>query len=191
MPFTVTRFDITPLDNPHYVRPVRIHFTLNGRDLEWEAVQSHDSVSILLYDPVKDAFLMVMQFRAPVFMNDSDFTFTYELCAGLIDKDASLKQIAKEEIDEECGYDVSIENIKKITSFFTSVGVSGGRQHLFYAEIDDSIQTHDGGGIHTEEIELCWIPREEAKAFILDETKAKTPGLMFAIYWFFDHKDNI
>ena len=42
---------------------------------------------------------------------------TIELCAGIVDKDASLEQIAKEEIHEECGYDVPIENIQKIKSF--------------------------------------------------------------------------
>ena len=42
---------------------------------------------------------------------------TYELCAGIVDKAASLKQIAKEEIFEECGYDVPLEQIEKITSY--------------------------------------------------------------------------
>ena len=188
MPFSVTRFEITPLENPRYVHPVRLHFTLNGRDLDWEAVRSHDSVSILLYHIEKRAFLLVQQFRAAVYMHDSTFTSTYELCAGLIDKDASLEQIAKEEIDEECGYDVDVERIEKITSFFTNVGISGGRQHLYYAEIDESMRTHAGGGIHSEEIKLSWVPLEEAEAFIYDESLAKTPGLMFAFYWFFEKR---
>ena len=36
----------------------------------------------------------------PVYLNDNSKTFTYELCAGLIDKDKSIKR-SKEEIDEE------------------------------------------------------------------------------------------
>ena len=94
----------------------------------WEAVKSFDSVAVLLYHKGKNSFLLVKQFRPPVFMNHPDYNFTYELCAGIIDKDKSLEEIAKEEIDEECGFEVSLENIVKITSFFTNVGVSGGKQ---------------------------------------------------------------
>jgi UDP-sugar diphosphatase len=47
------------------------------------------------------------------------------------------------------------------------------------------MRVHDGGGIETEEIALEWIPVSEAKAFVFDERLAKTPGLMFAFYWFF------
>ncbi len=42
---------------------------------------------------------------------------TYEMCAGIVDKEgATLKEIAQAEILEECGYDVPIENIEKITA---------------------------------------------------------------------------
>ena len=189
MPFNITRFETVPLESPRYIRPVRILFTQNGRDLSWEAVKSHDSVAILLYHREKKAFLLVKQFRAPVHLHYSEHMFTYELCAGLVDKNASLAQIAKEEIDEECGYDVAVENIHKITSFFTNVGISGAKQHLYFAEIDASMRSHDGGGIHTEEIILEWVPLHEADAFIYDERKAKTPGLMFAFYWFFKRRE--
>lgn len=184
MPFKITRFDTVPLESPRFVRPVRILYTQNGRALTWEAVKSHDSVAVLLYHTRKEAFLLVKQFRPPVFMNHSEHLFTYELCAGIVDKGVPLIQIAKEEIDEECGYDVPLEKIEKISSFFTNVGISGGKQHLFFAEIDESMRSHDGGGIHTEEIILEWVPLVEANDFVFDESKAKTPGLMFAFYWF-------
>jgi len=186
MPFTITRFETVPLEQPQFVRPVRILYTQNGRALSWEAVKSHDSVAVLLYHRGRDSFLLVKQFRPPVFMNHPDHPFTYELCAGIVDKEIPLLQIAKEEIDEECGYNVPPEKIEKITSFFTNVGISGGKQHLYYAEIDESMRSHEGGGIHTEEIILEWVPLTEANAFVFDESKAKTPGLMFAFYWFFE-----
>lgn len=184
MPFAITAFKTVPLEEPQFVRPVRILYTQNGRSLSWEAVQSHDSVAILLYHRSKEAFLLVKQFRPPVYMNDPSFRFTYELCAGIVDKAVPLVQIAKEEIDEECGYDVPLEKVEKVTSFFTNVGISGGRQHLYFAEIDETMRSHRGGGIHDEEILLEWVPLTEADAFIFDENKAKTPGLMFAFYWF-------
>jgi UDP-sugar diphosphatase len=177
---------ITDLKNPKFVKPIRINYIQNNRELSWEAVKSHDSVAILLYHKERDSFVLVKQFRPPVYVNDNNYPYTYELCAGIIDKEVSLKQIAKEEIDEECGYDVKLEKIEKITSFFTNVGVSGARQHLFFATIDDNMKIHEGGGIHTESIELVYLHVSEAKSFIFDESRAKTPGLMFAFYWFFD-----
>jgi UDP-sugar diphosphatase len=177
---------ITSLENPKFVKPIRIKYVQNNQKLSWEAVRSYDSVAILLYHKSKDSFVLVKQFRPPVYVCDNNHEFTYELCAGIIDKESSLEQIAKEEIDEECGYDVPLEKIEKITSFFTNVGVSGAKQHLFFTIIDENMKVHEGGGIHTESIELVYLNVSEAKKFVFDESKAKTPGLMFAFYWFFD-----
>ncbi len=188
MPFEINDFHITPLDTAQFVKPVRINYQQNGEKRSWEAVQCHDSVAILLYHREKDAFLLVKQFRPPVHMNHPEHLCTYELCAGLVDKDVPLEQIACEEVDEECGFAVTLEKLCKINSFFTNVGVSGNQQHLFYAEIDDSMKIHNGGGVHTENIILEYVPCKDSKTFIYDESKAKTPGLIFAFYWFWEQQ---
>jgi len=188
MPYNISDFRHTPLSDGHFVKPVRLNYLQNGDKRTWEAVKCHDSVAILLYHREKDAFLLVKQFRPAVYMNHPDHLCTYELCAGLVDKQATLEQIAREEIDEECGFDVPAEKIIKINSFFTNVGVSGNKQHLFYAEIDQSMKIHNGGGVHTEEIILEYIPCQDARTFIYDESKAKTPGLIFAFFWFWEQQ---
>lgn len=183
---TLKNIQTTLLKDPKFVKPLRINYEQNGTQKTWEAVQSHDSVAVLLYHTSKNAFLLVKQFRPPVYLHHNDYKFTYELCAGIIDKEKSLKQIVQEEIDEECGYGVELNGIHKVTSFFTNVGVSGAKQHLYYASIDESMKLHDGGGINDEHIELEYLSLEKAKEFLYDESKAKTPGLMFAFYWFFE-----
>ncbi|MEA3290464.1 MAG: NUDIX hydrolase [Campylobacterota bacterium] len=182
----VENFNLTNLEDPKFVKPVRINYKQNGTEKTWEAVKSHDSVAVLLYHKQKDVFILVKQFRPPVYMNHAEYDFTYELCAGIVDKDKPLVQIAKEEIEEECGYDINVEEIKFINSFFTNVGVSGGKQHLFFAMIDDKMKIHEGGGINDEHIELEYLKVSDSKKFIYDTTKAKTPGLMFAFYWFYE-----
>ncbi len=184
-------FKIGELKDTKFVHPVKLTYNQNGKDKAWEAVKSFDSVSVLLYHEEKKAFVLVKQFRAAVYLNDKKHTHTYELCAGIIDKDVSLEQIVKEEIDEECGYDVNVKSIEKITSFFTNVGVSGSKQFLFYTKINESMKRHKGGGINDEEIELMFLPCEEINEFIFDETKAKTPGLMFSFYWFLKNKEKL
>ncbi len=179
------------LKESNFIKPLKVEFDLNGVPKTWEAVRSHDSVSILLFHKEKNAFLFVKQFRIPVYLNDKNITYTYELCAGLVDKDVSLEQIAIEEIDEECGYNVELENLQKITSFYTNVGISGSKQHLYFAIIDENQKVHQGGGINDEQIELEFMNIDFCEEFIFDETKAKTPGLMFAVFWFLRNRKDL
>ncbi len=178
------------LENPNFVHPIKITYLQNKKPKVWEAVKSFDSVAILLYHEEKNSFLLVKQFRAPVYLNHSTKTYTYELCAGIVDKNKALNIIVKEEINEECGYEVPLDRIEKITSFYTNVGVSGSLQTLFFASIDESMKVHEGGGINDEEIELEFLPVKDYKEFIFDESKAKTPGLMFSFMWFMENKIN-
>jgi UDP-sugar diphosphatase len=186
----IEKFKTSDLVDTKFVHPVKISYTQNGIDKNWEAVKSFDSVAILLYHSEKNAFILVKQFRPPVYLNDKSKLCTYELCAGIVDKDKSLLEIAKEEIDEECGYNVPLVNIEKITSFYTNVGVSGGCQTLFYAQVDDSMKEHNGGGINDEQIELMYLPIDDYKEFMFDESKAKTPGLMFSFMWFMENRES-
>lgn len=43
--------------------------------------------------------------------------YTLELCAGIIDKNKPLVQIAQEEVLEECGYSVPLAKLERITSY--------------------------------------------------------------------------
>lgn len=187
----IENLEISTLENTKFIKPLKVTFNLNGKRKTWEAVRSHDSVSILLYHTQKNAILLVKQFRVPVYLNDKSQTFTYELCAGLVDKEKSLEEIAIEEIDEECGYEVNKKDIQKVTSFFTNVGISGAKQHLYFAKIDESMKIHDGGGVNDEQIELYFLPINLIDEFIFDESKAKTPGLIFSLYWFLKNKNKL
>lgn len=187
----ITDLKVSELKESNYIKPLKVNFTLNGAKKSWEAVRSHDSVSVLLYHKEKESFLLVKQFRVPVYLNDKNITYTYELCAGLVDKNMTLEEIVSEEIDEECGYKVDIKDIKKITSFFTNVGISGAKQHLYFANICEEQKIHSGGGINDEQIELYFLTKKDVDDFLFDENKAKTPGLMFSIYWFLKNEKNL
>lgn len=173
-----------------YIQPKSLHYVQNGREKRWDMVDAHNSVAILLYHKEFDAFVFVKQFRPAIYLKNND-GFTYELCAGLVDKEKPLAQIALEEIEEETGYGVAPQNLHKITSFYTAVGLAGGQQTLYYAELDESMRLHQGGGIEMEEIEVIYVPRQKAKAFLFDERLAKTSGLMFALMWFFERDSRV
>ncbi len=185
--YTIKDVSLGPCETSKFVQLERMHYTQGGVRKAWDIAKVYDSVAVLLYHTQKEAFILVKQFRPPVYLKNND-GFTYELCAGIVDKELSLAQIASEEIEEECGYDVSAEDVRAITSYHTAVGFAGAKQTLFYAEIDESMRVHDGGGIDHEAIEVLEMPVSEAKAFILDENRAKTPGIMYAMMWWFANR---
>ena len=178
---------ISPLTQAKFVKPISLEYQHKGRVKIWEAVLSHDSVSILLWHRQRDAFVIVKQLRPPVLNTHPEDGYMHELCAGIVDKDLTLEVIAQEEILEECGYDVPLETIQRVTAFHTSVGISGAQQTLYFAAIDDSMKVSEGGGLDEEDIEVIYLPVQEAKKFIFDESYQKTPGMTLAFYWFFDN----
>ncbi len=181
----IENFNLNPLTDSKFISTALATYEQNGIPKSWEIVQAHDSVAILIYHKEYKSFILVKQFRPAVYLNNSD-GMTVELCAGIVDKELSLAQIAREEISEECGYDVVLDTIEKITSFHTSVGFAGSKQMLYYVEVDESMKSSDGGGVDGELIEVIDLPVTKAKALIYDENIAKTPGLMFAFMWWFD-----
>ena len=186
MEFKIEDFKCGELKNGKFVKPCFATFKLNGEDRDWEIVQANDSVAILIYNKDSNSFVCVKQFRPAVYLQDKSTTgVTLELCAGILDKDLTLEEIATEEIYEECGFEVPALQLEKITSFYTSVGFAGSKQHLYFAEVDESMRVSAGGGVEGEEmIEVVEIPLSQASKIMYDETIPKTPGLLYAFNWF-------
>lgn len=161
-------------------------------------VESHASVGIVIYHIERDAFIIVRQFRPAVYSTATHENaaackeppslavgFTHELCAGILDKEVSLKQTAAEEIEEECGFKVPVEAIQDVTSYLSNVGITGSTHHLFYAQVDESMRVSSGGGEESagESIEVLALPVDSAEAFVVDASLGKSPGLMFGLLW--------
>lgn len=183
----ITDFLLHKLQNPRFVFPALVTYLQDGIKKSWEIVKAHDSVAILLYHTQKNSLIVVKQFRPATFANGHPTGMSIELCAGIVDKPISLEEIAKEEIVEECGYQV--KEIEKITSFYTSVGFAGSKQTLFYATIDETMRISSGGGIGDESIEVICLSLKEARELMEDEETIKTPGLLYAFSWWFErHK---
>uniref|UniRef100_A0A8D3E0T5 Uridine diphosphate glucose pyrophosphatase NUDT14 n=1 Tax=Scophthalmus maximus TaxID=52904 RepID=A0A8D3E0T5_SCOMX len=201
-----------------------ISFLQNGTKKSWDFMQTHDSVSVLIFNTSSHCFVLVKQFRPAVYMCEWERSkkqkpqpaekteeeasggpvdlggggsssqwppatagLTYELCAGLVDKpDLSLEEIARQEVLEECGYDVPASKLKRITSYRSGVGVTGAKQTMFYAEVSDDNCVSAGGGEPREGelIEVVKVPLHEAMTFAYDERIPKTMGVIFSFIWF-------
>lgn len=58
------------------------------------------------------------------------------------------------------------------------------QNNIFFTIVNDSQKIHNGGGINDEQIELFFLDENKIDDLLFDESKAKTPGLMFSLYWF-------
>ncbi|XP_043930304.1 uridine diphosphate glucose pyrophosphatase NUDT14 [Protopterus annectens] len=175
-------------------------------------MRTHDSVSVLIFHTIRQSFILVKQFRPAIYAyelekyypqvlqnNDQDCSIppenllpakigiSYELCSGIVDKPGlTLEDVARQEVLEECGYDVPLSNIRKITSYRSGVGVTGSLHTAFYAEVTDNMKVTAGGGQPEEGelIELVEIPLMNAMAFAYNESIPKPAGVLFGLMWF-------
>lgn len=115
---------------------------------------------------------------------------TYELCAGLVDKDLPLEHIAKEEIMEETGYNVPLEALEKVNCYCSNIGTGGTTQYLFYCEVTDDMLAGGGGGNRQEGelIDVVYIPVEESMQTVFNDSLPKSSSLCFGFFWFDKYK---
>uniref|UniRef100_A0A1B6M416 Uridine diphosphate glucose pyrophosphatase NUDT14 n=1 Tax=Graphocephala atropunctata TaxID=36148 RepID=A0A1B6M416_9HEMI len=204
--FNLSNASISKTIDSKYVKPFSINYTLNGFKKTWDLIETHNSVSIVIYNYTRNVLVFVKQFRPGVYINSipeedrvnpidtnkypSSLGVTIELCAGIIDKDKPLEQIAREEVLEECGYDVPLDKIKKVKSYRGAVGFAGEHQSLFYAEVTDDMKVSRGGGLAEsgEFIEVMELTLPQANLMFCDgdcNGLNVPPGCLLGVYWFF------
>jgi UDP-sugar diphosphatase len=167
----VTIENVVPNDAPRFVKTELVEAKRAGKTFFWEKIKSHDSVHVIVYNLTTREFIFVKQVRVPVLVNNPDTDgAVIEACAGLVDKDTSTQQIAKEEILEELGYDVHTSDVHFIKTLKSSVGTSGTNAHLFYAEVNEAEKVSEGGGLDTEDIEVVRVSIDEVEDFIFEAT---------------------
>lgn len=106
-----------------------------------ERVDSYRAASVLLYDPVRDAVVMIEQFRIGA-IEHKEGAWLLEVIGGIIEHDESSEEVARREAFEEAGCHVS--DLIDICEFMVSPGTSTERIRLFCGRVDSS----HAGGIH-------------------------------------------
>lgn len=126
------------------------------------------------------------------FRADINNAVTYELCAGIVDKNIPLQSVVREEIIEECGYDVPESSIQRVYSVWGSIGFAGSLQTLYYVEVTDDMKVSEGGGNRSEgeRIEVFYLPQDKVLEFLYNESLPKPPSLMAAFFWYLHEKQS-
>lgn len=179
---------ISPLEQSNYIKPHRMLYQLDDEQYSWDFYKAFDSVAILLYLQERESLLLLKHLRPCATLSGGSGE-SYELCAGLVDKEGkTIEQIAQEEVLEECGYSIPIYRLEPIHSFFSNIGLSPAKQTLFFATIHPEEKIAQGGGERDENFESFLLQTSEILTFLKNPNISKTTSLAFMLQWFYIEK---
>ena len=182
-----------PFTGSKYLKPKRYTYEKGGKTHSWDFIEALDSVSVLLYHSERRAFVLVRQFRVPLWdyqrrnalkIAPAELGYSLELCSGLVDKALGLEQIAIEECVEELGY--KPRALELVGHFYSGFGSGVSRQSIFFASVAECDRIGTGGGIDDEEIEAVFVDVADFAEQI--KCAAHAVGLEFAHLWFMKNK---
>lgn len=158
-----------------------------SRRHEREVFQRGPTAAILLYDPARDAVILVEQMRTPA-INDPSGPWLLEVVAGIIDPDEAAETVVHREAVEEAG--VSVRKVIPLFDSFLSPGGCTERISLFVGLVD----SEGAGGVHglaheDEDIRVVVWPFDQAFAEI--GGKIITAPAMICLQWLAMNRDRL
>jgi ADP-ribose diphosphatase len=160
----------------------RLHAGGMSQELSREVFDRGPAVGVLLYDPGRDAVVLVEQFRLPAQLAGVS-PWQVEIVAGLVDHAGESEEaVARRECREETGIDLGGELIP-VHRVLTSPGGSTELVSIYCAEVDST----KAGGIHGlasegEDIKVVVRPFAEAMALLRAGVIANATCVV-ALYW--------
>ena len=118
-----------------------------------------DVVFALCYSPKEKKFYLIKQFRPFSYVRKEKYKF--ELVGGLVDKEESITQALKREINEEIG--VKTLKLKKLTKYCPAPGYTDEIVHVYYAEVEKIKNIHLYNKFENEEIKVTKLTLDQIK----------------------------
>lgn len=145
-----------------------------------ERLEGLAAVSVLLYDPVQDAVVLVEQFRIGM-AGEQEPPWSLETVSGFCDKaHEKPEDVARREVLEETGCQAA--DLIPIGSFFVSPGMSVEKIHLFCARVDSTLaQGVHGLAEEGEEMQVVVMPREQARDQLF--AQLNSTSIIMALQW--------
>lgn len=125
-----------------------------------ELLERGHAVAVLPYDPVREEFVFIEQFRVGA-LATSDEPWLLEIVAGVIDPGETAEDVAHREAQEEAG--IEIKHLVKLTDYLPSPGGTSERIYLYLGIVN----SEEAGGVHGLEYENEDI---RVKCISVDET---------------------
>jgi ADP-ribose pyrophosphatase len=163
---------------------------------EWSGERIYDvirrgaAVGVLLYDPDRDAVVLVEQFRLPPLLADYS-PWVVEVVAGLVDRENEThEEVGLRETKEEAGVEV-IGELVPIQRYVPMPGNSDETISLFCGRVDS---TKAGGvyGIPDEHEDTRVVVKSLAELeAMVDAGQIDTGHTLICLYWLLRYRDEL
>lgn len=188
--------------NSDWVKPIRLKYTQDGREKIWDTLSAENSVNVIIFNVSRKKLVLVKQFRPPIYCSHvpnggkidvakypASLGVTLELCGGLVDKQKSIVEIAKDEVQEECGYEAPVSAFVHVVTL-SNISVHCAKQSVFYVEVTDDMLVHQGGGLECEGelIEIVEMSAQEVKDYVNSKEVSSPASFLFGVMWFLMNK---
>jgi len=153
-----------------------------------EVLERGRTVALLPYDPVRDAVVLIEQFRIGAYTAGLD-PWQIEVVAGVIEPGETAADVARRETVEEAG--CTVTDMERIGSVLLSSGASSEVSDMFCGRVDS-----DGvGGIHGlahegEDIRVTVVPAGEAIEQVNDGAVV-TGYAIIPLQWLALHRERL
>jgi ADP-ribose pyrophosphatase len=160
----------------------RLHAGGWSPELEREVFERGAAVAVLLYDPERDAVVLVEQFRLAAHLAGFS-AWQVEVVAGIVDRDGEAEpEVARREVQEEAGLAIQGELVP-IHRCLTSPGGTTETVALFCGRVD----SRNAGGIHgvaSEHEDIKVVVRSYREVMrLLRAQKIDNAFTLLALHW--------
>lgn len=159
-----------------------------GPEVKREIFERGHAATVLPYDPVRDAVVLIRQFRPGAHVAGVH-PWIWEIVAGIIDEGETTEDVARREAREEA--DLDIFELMPMQTYLSSPGGSSETVTQYLGRVDSS----KAGGIHGlategEDILVRVFPLAEARAMLERGEIASASGLA-AMLWLLLNRERV
>lgn len=157
-------------------------------ELTREVFERGHAAGVLLYDPARDAVVLIEQFRIGAYAAGLE-PWLIEVVAGIIEPGEAAAEVARREAREESGCE--IQALEPIGSFIMSPGGASETLSLFCGRVESA----GAGGLHGlaeehEDIRAIALPSDQALARLAAGEIANA-STVIALQWLAIHRDRL
>lgn len=159
-----------------------------SRVMTRELFERGHAAAVLLYDPLRDAVVLLEQFRIGALAAPGG-AWLLEIVAGIIEEGEAPAAVARREALEEAGCRVGA--LERICEYLVSPGGTSERIHLYCGRVD----TTGVGGIHgladeNEDIRVEVVPFDQAWAWV-GAGRINSASPIIALQWLAMHRPRL
>lgn len=151
-----------------------------SRPVVREVFERGHAAGVLLYDPDRDAVVLIEQFRAGA-MAAGRPAWMIEVVAGIIEEGETPENVVRREAMEEAG--CTVTDLVPIIDYLSSPGGASESCTLFCGRIDS---TEIGGhyGVHDEDEDIrAFVVSVDAAIAMLNDSRAANAVTIIALQW--------